>query len=414
MSRRSLLALAGSMTAGAAIPWSLPRVLLAQSPDLSTLKAADTVVLFVPGFMAQVYEALSTYALQGFDAQLRSQLKQVPVVGESLAGSMPSLRAPLKAGAAVSFHSQERKLDSLGVHYQNIAHISDAGFSTQQGVVANGRAIAGVLTRLRGQNVRRVVIVTHSKGGLDTLEALTTNESLWNAPVVGWVALQAPFFGSPVAGPPADSAIAQNALLAGARQALGRVMPLAQAFDDLTPGSRSAYMDQKASAIARLTAAVPVRSYFTKYSAATPAETLWSGVAVARNVIASVFNPSLLKQIAEAVAQSETRNIGSPANALKEATTEATHLIDRSVITALDDPLGSVGLMDPFNLAMRQPNDGLVPVDSTKLPGAKVLELPTGDHAAPVMIAAPFKEFWTTKVRDDQTLQPAAGVVGSA
>src|SRR5688500_14904142 len=279
MSRRSLRALAGSMTAGAALPWSVPRTLLAQSPDLSALKAADTVVLFVPGFMAQAYEALSTFALQGFDTQLRSQLKEIPVIGASLAGSMPSLRAPLKAGAAVSFHSQERKLDSLGVHYQNIAHISDSGFSTQQGVVANGKAIAGVLARLRGQNIRRVVIVTHSKGGLDTLEALTTNEALWNSPVAGWIALQAPFFGSPVAGPPADSGLAQNAVLAGARQALGRVAPLAQALDDLSPGSRSAYMAQKAAAVARLTAAVPVRSYYTKYSAATPAETLWSGAA---------------------------------------------------------------------------------------------------------------------------------------
>ena len=171
-------------------------------------------------------------------------------------------------------------------------------------------------------------------------------------------------------------------------------------------------MVQKAPAVARLTAAVPVRSYYTKYSAATPAETLWSGVAVARNVIASVFSASLLKQIAEKVAESEARNLGSPANAVKEATAEATHLIDKSVIAALDDPLGNVGLMDPFNLAMRQPNDGLVPVDSTKLPGARVLELPTGDHAAPVMIAAPFKDFWTAKVRDDQTLQPAAGVLG--
>ena len=170
-------------------------------------------------------------------------------------------------------------------------------------------------------------------------------------------------------------------------------------------------MTQKAAAVARLTAALPVRSYYTKYSAATPAETLWSGAAVARNVIASVFNASLLKQVADAVAASEARHLGSPALAISEASTEATRLIDKSVLAALDDPLGNVGLMDPFNLAMRQPNDGLVPVDSTKLPGARVLELPTGDHAAPVMISAPFKEFWTTKVRDDQTLQPAAGVL---
>ena len=418
ISRRSLMKLAASLGAGVAgSRWVMPEALSAQSPDVSALKSPDTMVLLVPGFMAQLYETVSAFAMTGFDTQMRTSLKTVPVVGDALASSLPSLRVPLKAGAAVSFYSQERKLDALGIRYQNIAHISDSGFDTQQGVVANGKAIAAVITRLRSQNVKQVVIVTHSKGGLDTLEALTTNESLWKAPVVGWIALQAPFYGSPVAGPAAGSAMSQNAIVSGARRALSSAARLAQALNDLAPDSRKAYMDQRAPAIARLTAALPVRSCYTDYSAIS-ANTLWTGATVAGNVISAVFSPSLLAQIAEQVASSEVRNVGNQAAVIKESLPEATHLVNKAVADALHDPLSNVGLMDPFNLAMlagRSPNDGLVPVESTKLPGATVTELlPKADHAAPVMIAEPFKAFWTTAQRDDRTIQQAAGVSAGA
>lgn len=411
LSRRSLLRLAGSLTAGvAASRWITPPVGRAQSPDYSLLKAPDTVVLLVPGFMAQLYESLSTFAVNGFDTQMRTRLKTIPVIGEALAASMPSLRAPLKAGAAVSFHSQERKLESLGIRYQNIAHISDSGFNTQHGVIDNGKAIAGVIARLRGQNVKRVVIVTHSKGGLDTLEALTTNENLWKAPVAGWIALQAPFYGSPVAATRGEGNMGQNAIVNGARQALGKSLPIAQALDDLSLGSRKAYMDLRAPAVARLTAAIPVRSCYTQY-AASAADTLWTGATLAANVMAGVFSPGLVAQIAEKLVESEGRHPLDQTLARKEASTESAHLIDKAVADAIADPLSRVGLMDPFNLTMRQPNDGLVPVDSTKLPGATVSELlPKADHAAPVMIADPFKAFWTTAQRDDRTLQQAVGV----
>ena len=418
ISRRSLMKLAASLGAGAVgSRFVVPETLSGQAPDVAALKAPDTVVLLVPGFLAQLYESLSTFAMEGFDTQMRASLKTVPIVGDALASSMPSLRAPLKPGSAISFYSQERKLDALGIRHQNIAHISDSGFDTQQGVVANGKAIAGVLARLRSQNVKQVVIVTHSKGGLDTLEALTTNENLWKAPVVVWIALQAPFFGSPIACPAAGSGLSQNTFVSGARRALSSAVRLAQALNDLAPDSRKAYMDQRAAAIARLTAAIPVRSGYTEYSAIS-ADTLWTGATVAGNVITAVFSPSLLAQIAEQVAASEVRNVANQAAVVKEVLPEATHLVNKAVADAIHDPLGNVGLMDPFNLAMlagKSPNDGLVPVESTRLPGATVTELlPKADHAAPVMIAEPFKAFWTTAQRDDRTIQQAAAVSSGA
>src|SRR5262249_1701878 len=74
--------------------------------------------------------------------------------------------------------------------------------------------------------------------------------------------------------------------------------------------------------------------------------------------------------------------------------------------------LQAIGLMDAFNLAMTEPNDGLVPMSSTRLPGVVPRELrPAADHAAPVMLTAPLREFWTTAERDDQTLQLISEVI---
>jgi len=310
-------------------------------------------VLFVPGFLSQVYDGLSGFALSGLDAAVRDHLNRVPLIGSGLAAAVPSLRVPIPEGTGLSFYTQERKLTDLGIRSTNIARPAAAGFNTQQSVHANAEAIKTVLDGLRASGFKRVVIVSHSKGGLDTLEALLTGERLWKNPVVGWVALQPPFFGSPVAAP--------GGLLEKVRAALHAPMPLAQALDDLTIGRRTAYMTQWASAINKLTTTIRIRSCYTTYQA-TPA----------RNLLSAVSAGESPKQI-----------------------------------------LRSIGLMDGFNRAIQEPNDGLVPMSSTRLPGVVPRELlPAADHAASVMLTAPLREFWTTAERDDHTLALLSEVAG--
>src|SRR5882672_89204 len=206
----------------------------------------DPYVLFVPGFLSQLYDALSTFVLSGLDTAVRGKVEKVPMVGGRLAAAIPRLGLPLAEGTGLSFYTQELKLYGLGMRYTNIGRPHVPGFDTQQGVQANGLAIKIKLEELRGQGLRRVVIVSHSKGGLDTLEALLTGEQLWNNPVIGWVALQPPFYGTPIAGPGGANA---PEMLGKMRAALNAKIPLAQALEDLTTARREAYMNQREPAI---------------------------------------------------------------------------------------------------------------------------------------------------------------------
>jgi pimeloyl-ACP methyl ester carboxylesterase len=375
------------------------------------------MVLLVPGFMAQLYEAVSTFKVSRLSAEVRGELKKVPVIGDSLAAAMPAPHLPsLAPGTAISFYTQERRLEALRIPYVNIAHLSGTGFSTQQGVQANGQAIRAVLENLRARNVKRVVIVSHSNGGLDTLEALLTNEPLWNAPVVGWVALQAPFFGSPVAGPELPSLAASaphREVLTALHRALTTHVPLAQALEDLSTAKRGPYMNQRRAAITRLASAIRVRSCYTQYQAA-PGATVWTAASAVADFASTVMSRPLLEDIAAAVVTSEKKHLPNQAAATQEAVAESVKLVNHRLGGELQRVLRTVGLMDAFNLVMREPNDGLVPVASTRLPGAVVREiLPLADHAAPVMLTAPFHEFWTKEHRDDQTLQFLAEVASA-
>jgi len=84
-------------------------------------------VLFVPGFLSQVYDGLSGFALSGLDAAVRDHLNRVPLIGSGLAAAVPSLRVPIPEGTGLSFYTQERKLTDLGIRSTNIARPAAAG-----------------------------------------------------------------------------------------------------------------------------------------------------------------------------------------------------------------------------------------------------------------------------------------------
>ena len=86
------------------------------------------------------------------------------------------------------FAEQLQWLASIGVEREKVA------VKSRQSVAINAPIIA---TAIR-DSVRPVVLITHSKGSVDTLEALRAEPSL-RTKVKGWVSLQGPFFGSPVA-----------------------------------------------------------------------------------------------------------------------------------------------------------------------------------------------------------------------
>jgi hypothetical protein len=208
-----------------------------------------------------------------------------------------------------------------------------------------------------------------------------------DGPVVGWVALQAPFYGSPVAS--VAPALADRLLIA-----LGG----GPALSDLSPGVREAYMTDNAVAIAVVADAIPILSCTSTYSTAKP-----NWVAFA----SSVFNGSLVTQILNLIASNIAADPLHLVAALAASATQAMGLINTKIANTLNAVLAGIGMMDTTNSlmnALSQPNDGLVPEESAQLPGSTVVNLNTevaaGDHAAPVMITAPLKQFWSTSDRN--------------
>lgn len=77
---------------------------------------------------------------------------------------------------------------------------SDSGYGTQKLSQNNAEAIEKAI-RVFHEKVpnKGVLVVSHSKGGMDTLETLISRTSLSRREIAGWIALQAPFWGTPVA-----------------------------------------------------------------------------------------------------------------------------------------------------------------------------------------------------------------------
>ncbi|MBR0680111.1 hypothetical protein GXW74_06405 [Roseomonas eburnea] len=161
---------------------------------------------------------------------------------------------------------------------------------------------------------RPALIIAHSKGGLEALAALLDPEA--QARCTGFLAMQSPFYGSPVA-----DAVTGAKPLEAAAGGLARLLRIGsgEGVRDLTTTSRRIWMAAAAQAVARLLAALPVACLATEVQ---------EGLARGR------------ERLHLAAAQwMERRGCG--------------------------------------------PNDGLVPVSSALIPGARHLILP-GSHIATV------------------------------
>ena len=353
-------------------------------------EARDDLLLFVPGFMSELYTAFSVYAEQAINQQLRNSAGNVPVIGDRIATALPWIDLPIEPGGFVSFDGVRDHFDGLGIEWADMSSLP-GDFNTQKGVVDNGAAIAAWLDGLSG---KRVTIVSHSKGGLDTLQALLENADLLGGTVGAWVALQAPFAGSPVA----DNV--PSAIAAPLLNALGGD---GQALDDLKTAPRTQYMAANANRILELTAKIPVISCHTTFSTA-PGESIAAAAAAFAQL---VINSSILADIAVIVAS----NLLDPA----AAAAEATALIANRARNLATTAMSTVPMMGLSNLTMAEPNDGLVTVASSQLPGSVIRKLnPAADHAAPVMEVSPFKNFWTESHRNAAATNLVEEVRGGA
>jgi hypothetical protein len=152
-------------------------------------------VWFVGGFMSQLYDALSEQLEDEINQALEQAAQSLNVhldlpgdrsldlaIGDALAQALPRVDLPIAEGRFMTFYTQMRDFDEKGIPYRNISLLSDV-FNTSQGVEHNAAEIRALLRHTD----KKVIFVTHSKGGLDTLHALLGAPETW-AKVKGWVA----------------------------------------------------------------------------------------------------------------------------------------------------------------------------------------------------------------------------------
>ncbi|MBL8672086.1 MAG: hypothetical protein JNK11_15610 [Alphaproteobacteria bacterium] len=299
---RAALAVWATLLAGpAAHAADLPRP---PAPDANLDQRARFAAMGTPA-------ALDARAVEAAFAPVRAEARglRVLVVPAYLTDALLPLRA---VGLVGFFDEQERWLQGEGIAVARAPIVSAAA------VRENARHVAAAVRA----SDRPVCLLTHSKGGLDALAFLVAADEAALAKVRCWVALQAPFWGSPIADLAADSA-----LVGLASQPLLAIMGGSrESYMNLRVAERQEAMRRDAPGIARVARQVSILSVAS-----------WIDVTEG-----SWFVPS---------PYAATRRL-----------------------------MESAGLR----------NDGLVPTDSSVLPGTRYVVLPNVEHAE-VAIVPPLR-----------------------
>lgn len=145
------------------------------------------------------------------------------------------------------FAEHLRWLAAVGVDHERVA------LRSGQSVAVNAPIVAAAIR----DSARPVVLITHSKGSVDTLEALRSEPPLRDK-VKAWVSLQGAFLGSPIADILLDGSVLDPAVSAAILGFLGGSMESAQGLT--TTVSRKHYRDH-APAISEVMRKVPTVAF---------------------------------------------------------------------------------------------------------------------------------------------------------
>ncbi len=144
------------------------------------------------------------------------------------------------------FHDQMKALKELGVDY---------AMADVDSVMLPAHNAAKIAAEIRKSD-KPVILITHSDGGMYALQALVENPDLASG-VRGFISLQTPFGGSPVA----DYVKGHRLLSAAMSGLLGHFGGTIDALDSLTPDKRSAFQAANREAINSVVAGVRIISF---------------------------------------------------------------------------------------------------------------------------------------------------------
>lgn len=165
----------------------------------------------------------------------------------------------------------------------------DSGYGTQKLPQNNMDAIErAVRTMYQERPDRQVILFSHSKGGIDALETLLRRKYLIGRELAGWIALQAPFFGTPVANWATGNRLF-NPLVEGL---LGVFRGDRKVAASMTLEARSEYMDRNSEAILDLSEKLDMLNFAS--SIAPGDASLFRPLRFAIDHIAKVRNDGLL------------------------------------------------------------------------------------------------------------------------
>jgi len=145
------------------------------------------------------------------------------------------------------FAEQLRWLASIGVDRERVA------VTPGKSVAINAPIVAAAIR----DSAQPVILVTHSKGSVDALEALRAEPSL-RPKVKGWVSLQGAFFGSPVADLLLDGSLLDPVVATAILWIFGGTK---EAAEGLTTGASRAYYRDHAAAIGAVVREVPAIAF---------------------------------------------------------------------------------------------------------------------------------------------------------
>jgi hypothetical protein len=151
-------------------------------------------------------------------------------------------------GFLSAFHQQRRWMDEAGVDYE-VAPINRRGSCDD-----NGDAIVDAILR----SPKPVIVVTQSKGGVDTLHGLVRYPTALGK-IAGWVAYQPPLAGSPLA----DLLQDRRAVRAGSNLLFRLMGGTGLALRDMTTSFRAEYKRLYAPEIERVIRAIPIVTLVT-------------------------------------------------------------------------------------------------------------------------------------------------------
>jgi pimeloyl-ACP methyl ester carboxylesterase len=227
-----------------------------EAAGLMGAKAADTAPAAVPApdrvgadLTAQFFSAWRAPG-QGLGEKELTELRKCKVLlvrGFMTGGYVDPIQIfgrPVTIGRY--FNDQKEELARLGVEFA-MADIDS--------VMPPAHNAAKVAKEIQASE-KPVIIISHSDGGMYALQALVENPAL-AAKVRGFISLQAPFAGSPVA-----DYVRGNKLLSSAMaKTLGHFGGTMEALESLTPARRGSFRNANRGAIGGIVAKVNVISF---------------------------------------------------------------------------------------------------------------------------------------------------------